>query len=1299
MGDASAAAKLLWDASTRGDAKTVGEILQSLDTTGARVSRPGTTTTTPTNARCGDLGTASMSDVVDAYAQTKMCDGKQAGLTALFRASENNHINVVELLVTKGNADVNKARSDTGSTPLFVASENGHINVVEFLVTKGNADVNKAKSDDGTTPLYVASQNGHINVVEFLVTKGNADVNKARSDIGATPLYVASEKGHINVVELLVTKGNADVNKARSYTGSTPLYVASQNGHINVVELLVTKGNTDVNKARSDTGSTPLFVASQNGHINVVELLVTKGNADVNKARSDIGATPLYVASQNGHINVVEFLVTKGNADVNKARSNGSTPLAIAGSRSQKSVVDLLVCCGAAPPQKFQSSLEGNTSPLVKALLSISTTAVNAGLLGGITTDPPLFGDGETPLPRKSTCCLCLVQSGEIPTTVKDAVNAEIHQSITDHLRRQQQTPRILSKLNSICEVRDQVMKRPSKRFSALSFAFQILGAWLEVAKKHCQGAKETAQRDSAGTIIAATKLTDTQTKVTTLENQMKDFDNQATQELKRAMGSARSCAQIIWWLDKEKDAIKRGLGMAQTQLNKLTQVASTQTLQALSAEEVANLLIPELHLFMPSYHQPSCANSGNDVAEGKEREDELRQKLLSNNVNGEALEQLTNEDMVDLGLTNLLHRKAIFHVVESVKVFGIIPPLWNCNNNHTALSWTEDQVGEWLAKEGFGQLLKETTLPGTSKSRFLMPGWAFVHLTHGDLKSLGLTAIGDLRRLSTKISILKSECFRKGTDPNCNNGAPNDGTASTSKTASQDPNGHIERALKQPEVRDIPTATRELLSTQEQNPKEMVLQAISRVTWEQLNENLHEIVNSNGASVLAAAEVTPPLCAIAQIVPNASSKPAICCTSTSSSCDSLEGFLLSTAKKTTTAISCIDENVMSVPQCDSIYSGMEKKDLHCPSNNIILLNQALGIVSKLAEEQFPSFIHSLSSALKSLRNVSEGGKSVECAKTQVEETKKLHGAAVEELKLLKNALLESEEKLRQSVVQSRAHREFLTWLCLERADIQRELDSARRDHETINSLFAKKNFAGLTTAEVAGLVIPEINLFSWSHESNPGSDAKEQEICKLFMKNMMDGEALNHLPDDKAVLSQLGIRELLPRKALRHFIRHHVIGSASASTPTATATATTTTAPPVSAESSPVAADKTDCGTQQQGTAVIEWTPQQVEKWFKEQIEALVPRSHNPGESASPAPKATSATATTSTPESHQQGTAVPPSATSNNSVGETMVPPGWAFVELEARDIMDLFPTLPIGIVCKLAHRITLLVASSAP
>ena len=69
--------------------------------------------------------------------------------------------------MVKAGADLN--RTWDGATPLFQASQNGHVEVVEILV-KAGADLNQAW--DGRTPLYQASQNGHAEVVEILVKAG-----------------------------------------------------------------------------------------------------------------------------------------------------------------------------------------------------------------------------------------------------------------------------------------------------------------------------------------------------------------------------------------------------------------------------------------------------------------------------------------------------------------------------------------------------------------------------------------------------------------------------------------------------------------------------------------------------------------------------------------------------------------------------------------------------------------------------------------------------------------------------------------------------------------------------------------------------------------------------------------------------------------------------------------------------------------------------------------------------------------------------------------------------------------------
>ena len=52
--------------------------------------------------------------------------------TALYDACENDHVEVVELLLRKAGIDVNMRGSVTGDTPLHRASIAGHAKVVEY---------------------------------------------------------------------------------------------------------------------------------------------------------------------------------------------------------------------------------------------------------------------------------------------------------------------------------------------------------------------------------------------------------------------------------------------------------------------------------------------------------------------------------------------------------------------------------------------------------------------------------------------------------------------------------------------------------------------------------------------------------------------------------------------------------------------------------------------------------------------------------------------------------------------------------------------------------------------------------------------------------------------------------------------------------------------------------------------------------------------------------------------------------------------------------------------------------------
>lgn len=52
---------------------------------------------------------------------------------------------------------------------LFTACENGQVDIVALLLTRPDIDVNDDNRYDVNTPLYIACENGHDDVVKMLL--------------------------------------------------------------------------------------------------------------------------------------------------------------------------------------------------------------------------------------------------------------------------------------------------------------------------------------------------------------------------------------------------------------------------------------------------------------------------------------------------------------------------------------------------------------------------------------------------------------------------------------------------------------------------------------------------------------------------------------------------------------------------------------------------------------------------------------------------------------------------------------------------------------------------------------------------------------------------------------------------------------------------------------------------------------------------------------------------------------------------------------------------------------------------
>lgn len=196
---------------------------------------------------------------------------------------------VARLLLERG-TDIHHREAD-GRTALFVAiTENNH-EVLEVLLSTGEIDMNP---DAETAPMTFAARCAKLPVVRALVEYG-ANVNHADEN-GETALHRATQRDDREMVQYLIDNG-ADVHFL-NLRGRTPLMVAARCGHRAMIQLLVENGaDADINSVDLK-GRTPLHHAVKKSRKGVVSLLFAL-KADLSIADKD-GLTPVEMAKSRG---------------------------------------------------------------------------------------------------------------------------------------------------------------------------------------------------------------------------------------------------------------------------------------------------------------------------------------------------------------------------------------------------------------------------------------------------------------------------------------------------------------------------------------------------------------------------------------------------------------------------------------------------------------------------------------------------------------------------------------------------------------------------------------------------------------------------------------------------------------------------------------------------------------------------------------------------------------------------------------------------------------------------------------
>ena len=97
--------------------------------------------------------------------------------------------------------DPRKVKGSYGWTLLHWAAAHGWTDIVELLITKYNCDIN-CRDVNNYTPVHCASECGHLDVIKYLCNIGKCDLF-IKDELGNTPLDIAHLIRHHGIVEFI----------------------------------------------------------------------------------------------------------------------------------------------------------------------------------------------------------------------------------------------------------------------------------------------------------------------------------------------------------------------------------------------------------------------------------------------------------------------------------------------------------------------------------------------------------------------------------------------------------------------------------------------------------------------------------------------------------------------------------------------------------------------------------------------------------------------------------------------------------------------------------------------------------------------------------------------------------------------------------------------------------------------------------------------------------------------------------------------------------------------------------------
>ncbi|XP_034027534.1 ankyrin repeat and SAM domain-containing protein 6-like [Thalassophryne amazonica] len=244
---------------------------------------------------------------------------------------DNDHLAVAAETVSNGNNNnscsvAGFAGSEGGGggrdfmdiTALMVASQHGHEATVRLLLEWGS-DVNFSQKTTGWGALMATTLSGKVAVAQQLVERG-ADPDRVNV-LSKTAFELAMELKQRDIKSYLdsitTVRPQTDDERRRP-----DVFSALKLGNSQLVKEILEEDPSQVNSSNQE-GASPLMMAAVSGQLEVVQLMVEK-KAEIDKQDGVHGWTALMQATYHGNKDIVKYLLNQG-ADVNLRAKNGYT--------------------------------------------------------------------------------------------------------------------------------------------------------------------------------------------------------------------------------------------------------------------------------------------------------------------------------------------------------------------------------------------------------------------------------------------------------------------------------------------------------------------------------------------------------------------------------------------------------------------------------------------------------------------------------------------------------------------------------------------------------------------------------------------------------------------------------------------------------------------------------------------------------------------------------------------------------------------------------------------------------------